>query len=95
MEIIKISIKEMVEFICRSGHISNEMTNHVRALEGTRIHQKIQREQDAYYQSEVSLNYEIEKDDFHYIFQGRMDGLIIKDDQVSVSYTHLTLPTKA
>lgn len=91
MEIIKISIKEMVEFICRSGHISNEMTNHVRALEGTRIHQKIQREQDAYYQSEVSLNYEIEKDDFHYIFQGRMDGLIIKDDQVCIDEIKSTL----
>lgn len=40
---MRISVRELVEFISRGGSIQNELTNPVRALEGTRIHQMLQK----------------------------------------------------
>lgn len=91
MENVKISIKEMVEFISRKGHISNEITGPNRALEGTKIHQKIQRSQEGNYQSEVTLNYEMDYKNYHYILQGRMDGLIIDKDFICIDEIKSTL----
>ena len=64
MEKIKISVRNLVEFILRSGDIDNR---HSRAVqkeamqEGSRIHRKIQRSMGIHYQSEVPLKIEIER----------------------------------
>lgn len=85
MTILKLSVRELVEFICRSGHIISTFTNSARAIEGTRLHQLIQKRQDATYRSEVTLNTE-------YTFQngvllqifGRADGIITTSDGIII-----------
>lgn len=84
METVKCSIREMVEFISRSGHIMTEISANNRAVEGTRIHQLIQKQQDDTYQAEVPLNYECEYQGFLYVLQGRMDGLILSENSVCI-----------
>ncbi len=64
MEQIKISVRNLVEFIMRSGDIDNR---HGRAAqkeamqEGSKIHRKIQRRMGASYQSEVPLKIELKR----------------------------------
>ena len=50
------SVRQMVEFICRRGDLTGGFGGSVqRALEGTRVHQKLQKSRSGAYQSEVAL----------------------------------------
>ena len=84
METIKCSIREMVEFVSRSGHIITQINANNRAVEGTRIHQMIQAGQSKDYQSEVAIHYLFDYQEFHFELQGRMDGLIIENEKVCI-----------
>lgn len=42
-KIIKISIRNLVEFIMRQGSIDNRYVGSVKAIEGIRGHQKVQK----------------------------------------------------
>lgn len=87
MEQIKISVRNLVEFILRSGDIDNR---HGRAAqneamqEGSRIHRKIQRRMGADYQSEVPLKIEITRERYVMFIEGRADGILTEQDQVVV-----------
>ena len=82
---IKISVRNLVEFILRSGDIDNRrMTSADNAMaEGSRIHRMIQRRMGADYHAEVSLSYALEEEDYTIIVEGRADGIIVdfKDDR--------------
>ncbi|MFZ5985547.1 MAG: ATP-dependent DNA helicase [Bacillota bacterium] len=77
---IKISIRNLVEFILRSGDIDNSFTGNgrvvERVLEGARIHKKIQKAQNKGYSAEVTLKHSVEFDDFVLVLEGRADGII-------------------
>lgn len=86
---IKISVRNLVEFVFRYGDLDNRFTSSARAVEGTRVHQKLQKQYKnrmkgkdgiQQYDSEVSLKYEIEYRDFKFFIEGRADGIIIQDD---------------
>ena len=42
-KIIKISIRNLVEFIMRHGSIDNRYTSSIKAIEGIRGHQRVQK----------------------------------------------------
>ena len=78
---IKLSVRNLVEFILRSGDIDSQFMSNSRALEGTRIHQKIQKEnKDKGYTPEVTLKYSVEYQGFNFRIEGRADGIIANDD---------------
>lgn len=82
---MKISVRELVEFISRSGSISDELVNPVRAIEGVRIHQMIQKRQPDHYTSEVTLTYtHVFDQDTCLILQGRADGIIETENGVTI-----------
>ena len=87
MEQIKISVRNLVEFIMRSGDIDNR---HGRAAqkeamqEGSRIHRKIQRRMGADYQSEVPLKIEVARERYVMIIEGRADGILTEPEGVVV-----------
>ncbi|MBV4450065.1 ATP-dependent DNA helicase [Clostridium tyrobutyricum] len=91
-DVIKISVRNLVEFVLRQGDLDNRFTSNVRALEGTRIHQKIQQQykdkiigdKSATYNCEVSLKYEIIYRKFKFLIEGRADGIILEDDCVTI-----------
>ncbi|QAT40888.1 ATP-dependent DNA helicase [Clostridium sp. JN-9] len=97
---IKISIRNLVEFVLRAGDLDNRFTGSSRAAEGTRIHQKIQKsykklyskeadlinaaEEKISYSAEVPLKLITEYKEFTFNVEGRADGIIIKNDFVTI-----------
>jgi hypothetical protein len=59
---IKISVRNLVEFILRCGDIDQAFPSK-RAAEGTRVHQKF-RNTERNYEIEVFVKHTIERDDF-------------------------------
>lgn len=81
---VKISVRDLVEFILRSGSIDSSFIGSNRAVEGTRIHQKIQRSFKEGYESEVVLKYTVNYKDFLLTVEGRADGIIHQNDMVII-----------
>ncbi|MCL2253881.1 MAG: ATP-dependent DNA helicase [Lachnospiraceae bacterium] len=76
---IQISVRNLVEFILRSGNIDNRRFTVVEVAmqEGGRIHRMIQRRMGSDYHAEVSVKYRYETDNYTIIIDGRIDGIII------------------
>ncbi|WP_242942987.1 ATP-dependent DNA helicase [Eubacterium uniforme] len=79
---VKISVRNLVEFMLRYGDIDNSSgTGDVNAmLEGARIHRKIQNSMGSNYSSEVPLKLSIPYEEFDIVVDGRADGIIKNDD---------------
>ncbi len=77
-EQIRISVRQLVEFILRSGDIDNRHhTSSESAMqEGSRIHRMIQKRMGADYQAEVSLKYTHPTPNYTLILEGRADGVV-------------------
>ena len=75
---IRISVRELVEFILRSGDIDNRRgTSPEKAMqEGSRLHRMIQRSMGEGYSAEVPLHYVYEAENYRVILDGRADGVI-------------------
>ncbi len=87
MEQIKISVRNLVEFILRSGDIDNRRGRAAQKeamQEGSKIHRKIQRRMGASYQPEVSLKIELKRQKYLLMIEGRADGIIEEEEQVTV-----------
>lgn len=87
MEVIKISVRNLVEFILREGDIDNRrgQVSEKDAMEaGSRIHRKIQKSMGSFYQSEVPLSIELPMDRFSLRIEGRADGIIEQEGAVTI-----------
>lgn len=89
---IKISVRNLVEFVLRAGDLDMRFMGSSRAVEGTKAHQKIQKENSEKYSvllceeylSEVSLKHKITYNDIDIVIDGRADGILIKDGKVTI-----------
>ena len=87
MEVIKISVRNLVEFVFREGDIDNrrgEVSEKDAMEAGSRIHRKIQKEMDTFYTSEVPLSIDVSTECFTLRIEGRADGIIDKSDEVTI-----------
>lgn len=77
---IQISVRNLVEFILRSGNIDNRRakTPDNAMQEGGRIHRMIQRRMGDDYHAEVFLRHLVETEDYTIVIEGRADGIIIR-----------------
>lgn len=85
-ERIKISVRNLVEFILRSGNLDNRRTSvadREAMQKGSRIHRKLQKQMKASYKAEVPLKWEEEYSYFIIEIEGRADG-IIDDEEACV-----------
>ena len=84
--IIRISVRNLVEFILRSGDIDNRIAGMDKdaMLMGGKIHRKIQRQMGAWYHAEVSLKHEILCRGFILSVEGRADGIMETADGIVV-----------
>lgn len=81
---IKISVRNLVEFILRSGDIDSGFSSPNRAVEGTRIHRSIQKSRKGNYKSEVSVKHNVDLDCFTLVVEGRIDGVLETDGQYCI-----------
>lgn len=72
----EISVRALVEFILKSGDIVSGFASSTRALEGTRLHQKLQKAEKAGYEKEVSFKKQVDlAEDAVLLIEGRADGI--------------------
>ncbi len=87
MEQVKISVRNLVEFLLRSGDIDNRrgrLAQKEAMQEGSRIHRKIQRRAGASYHAEVPLKIEYEFERYTLVIEGRADGIILEPEEVTI-----------
>lgn len=83
---LRISVRNLVEFILRNGDIDNrkgKSAEREAMQEGSRMHRKIQRRMGSDYMAEVSLKYVQETPRYFLSVEGRADG-IFPDDGIMV-----------
>lgn len=84
---IRISVRNLVEFVMRSGDLDNRRTAGAKkeAMQaGSRLHRKIQKRMGASYRSEVMLRYQVQEDMFDILVEGRADGIITEPAGVTI-----------
>ena len=74
--LIKISVRNLIEFVMRSGDIDNTFKDNTRMIEGIRAHQKIQKSYGDNYTKEYYLKDKTEYKDVTFQVEGRADGII-------------------
>lgn len=84
MSIVKLSVRELVGYVYKSGSLGSEGISPERALEGTRIHKMLQSQMGDNYQKEFYLKYEFEYNDIDFAVEGRADGIIKTVDSVII-----------
>ena len=87
MEEIRVSVRNLVEFILRSGDIDNRrgaMADKDAMQMGSRLHRKIQGKMGADYHAEVPLRTQIDCDGFLLVVEGRADGIFEQDGQTVI-----------
>lgn len=82
----RISVRNLIEFILRSGNIDNRLAggSDQAVVEGTRIHRMIQKRAGADYHAEVPLAYIYTEDDVAITVEGRADGIIENESGVTI-----------
>ena len=77
--VIKISVRNLVEFILREGDIDNRVGRGASAeamQEGSRIHRKIQRRKGSNYHAEVPLKLVLTEEKYDLIIEGIGSDLV-------------------
>lgn len=82
MQVIELSVHQLVDFVLRKGDIDNRFFNQETMLEGTRLHAIYQSKQGESYLKEVPLTYDINFGEFVIRLSGRADGIILEDTPV-------------
>jgi DNA excision repair protein ERCC-2 len=77
---LRISVRDLVEYGCRSGDLNGEFSGMRRAVDAIRAHQRIQRSRPADYQAEVPVTYRVEAGEFDLHVGGRIDGVYTGSD---------------
>lgn len=75
---IRVSVRQLVEFILREGSIDNRKSGGADTAmqEGSRIHRMLQRRMGSEYHAEIGLQYTWNTPEYDIIIEGRADGII-------------------
>ncbi|XXM74386.1 ATP-dependent DNA helicase [Lysinibacillus sphaericus] len=84
MEKVKVSVRELVEFVYREGSIDLKFQARSSMTIGTRLHQLLQKGYKEGDEKEVFLKGEIMADEFTFILEGRCDGILYGEEKVKI-----------
>lgn len=87
VKIVRISVRDLVEFVLREGDIDNRkigMSDKDVMAMGGKLHRKIQRQMGSDYHAETAMKLQIPCGEFDLRVEGRADGVIIKGDTSEV-----------
>lgn len=77
---VRLSVRQLVEFLRNTGSIDNRFTGFDRALEGVRIHRRLQKAAGDGYEAEVSIKADLSAAGVAYRLEGRADGIFTGSD---------------
>ena len=80
MASIHLPIRQLVEFLLRTGSIDSRFAGFDRANEGARIHRKLQKAAGEGYQAELFLSAEWEACGIAFTLEGRADGIFTNEN---------------
>lgn len=81
---IRLSVRQLVEFLLQTGNIDSRFVGFDRALEGARIHRKLQKAAGDGYAAEVSLQDTPTVEGISYLIEGRADGIYTDENGIVV-----------
>ncbi len=81
---VKISVRELVSFVMRSGSLDRPRASFARLRQGTAVHKMIQSRGGDNYSPEVPLSCDIEYGDVTFHISGRADGIISENGAYTV-----------
>ena len=82
---LTLPVRQLVEFLLRTGSIDNRFTGFDRALEGARLHRRLQKQavkEHPDYAAEVALRHTLTASGVEYTIEGRADGIFTAPDGV-------------
>lgn len=80
----KISVRNLIQAVLRSGDLVSSYVSNTRAVEGTRAHQAVQSTAPSGYTAEVQVSYQIEDAEYPIEITGRIDGILTTDEGVTI-----------
>ncbi len=89
--IMKISVRNLVQFVLKSGDLVSTFKGSSRNVDAIRAHQKIQKGYGDNYYSEVSLSMLIEKEDLVIEVKGRADGVFNDGENILIDEIKTTM----
>ena len=91
---LRLPIRQLVEFLLRTGSIDSRFTGFDRANEGARLHRKLQKAAGESYEAEVFLSAERTVEDITFTIEGRADGIFTENGLVTIDEIKTTaIPT--
>ncbi len=84
---LNIAVRELVEFVCRSGDLEFSFSGVRRSVEAIRAHQAIQMSRPPPYHAEVPISLQHETDGFVLTINGRIDGVFTEPDDAETQRT--------
>ena len=91
MKNIKITAKEMVEFIYSGGDLTSEFKSNKRAMQGIEAHAFLQGQYKEEDKKEVKVETLYEHDEYSFYITGRMDGLLLENGKYVIEEIKSTL----
>ncbi|MBT7086149.1 MAG: ATP-dependent DNA helicase [Desulfobacterales bacterium] len=79
-----ISVRELVQYIHRSGDLESTFFGISNSVDGIRAHQKIQNSRPDLYESEVYVSHTIQANNYELQINGRIDGVFNFQDHVII-----------
>jgi DNA excision repair protein ERCC-2 len=84
LEKVKVSVRELVEFVYKEGSIDLKFQARSSMTIGTKLHQLLQKGYKQGDEKEVFLKGEIISDEISYVLEGRCDGILYDEDKVKI-----------
>ena len=81
---LSIAVRELVEFVLASGDIVSTFSLSVRAQEGIKVHQMLQKSRGENYNPEVTVSFEVERENIVLEVKGRIDGVFSNPEGVFI-----------
>ena len=79
MQQVRLAVRQLVEFLLQTGDIDSRFAGFDRAIEGARIHRRLQKQAGDSYRPEVFLSETREVEGIRYTIEGRADGIFADD----------------
>ena len=91
IEIIELSVHQLVDFVLRTGSIDSRVNNSTTMNEGVALHKYHQKKQGSNYESEVRLSGSIEFNDYIFKLSGRCDGILNEENLITIEEIKSTI----
>lgn len=88
---MKLSVHDVVDTMLRQGSIDTRVFSSSTMQEGSRLHSVFQNEQGDDYESEVSVHTSFTFDEFTFVIDGRVDGIIKNKDSITIDEIKTTV----